>query len=71
MVALFAVMPRPTHVDGSIGFPNQQATAWDAFSGRPECVNEITEFLQVLDEELRLRSAAMRGADSRFAVHRF
>ncbi|MAF42267.1 MAG: hypothetical protein CL859_10550, partial [Cyanobium sp. ARS6] len=35
------------------------ATVWDAFSGRAECVNEISEFLQMLDDEPRLRSSAM------------
>ena len=32
---------------------------WDAFSGRTECVNEISEFLQMLDNEARLLSSAM------------
>ena len=50
------------------GFPNDpapsssatpSATVWDAFSGRAECVNEISEFLQMLDDEPRLRSSAM------------
>ena len=55
--------------DGGIsGFPNDpapslpatpSATVWDAFSGRAECVNEISEFLQMLDDEPRLRSSAM------------
>ena len=55
--------------DGGIsGFPNDpapsslatpSATVWDAFSGRAECVNEISEFLQMFDDERRLRSSAM------------
>ena len=49
--------------DGGIsGFPFEltpSATVWDAFSGRPECSNETSDFLQALDEEPRLRSAAM------------
>lgn len=55
--------------DGGIsGFPNDpapsspatpSATVWDAFSGRAECVNEISDFLQMLDDEPRLRSSAM------------
>ena len=32
---------------------------WDAFSGRPECTNEASDFLQALDDEPRLRSTAM------------
>ena len=49
---------------GGTGFPHD-ATAWDAFSGRNQCVNEITEFLQMLDDEPRLRSAAMLRSLSR------
>ena len=43
-------------------FPNESmpsATVWDAFSGRPVCSNDTTDFLQQLDDEPRLRSAAM------------
>ena len=29
--------------DGGIGFP--LASAWDAFSGRPDCSNDISDFL--------------------------
>ncbi|WP_413745854.1 hypothetical protein [Synechococcus sp. MIT S9507] len=50
--------------DGGIGFSND-ATAWDAFSGRNQCVNEITNLLQTLDEEPRLRSSAMLRSLSR------
>ena len=35
------------------------ATVWDAFAGRPDCANDITDFLQQLDTKPRLRSAAM------------
>ena len=49
---------------GGTGFPND-ATAWDAFSGRNQCVNEITELLETIDEEPRLRSAAMLRSLSR------
>ena len=49
--------------DGGIsGFPLEPtptATVWDAFSGRPECSNDTTDFLEQLDAEPRLRSAAM------------
>ena len=44
------------------GFTNdaiRTATVWDAFSGRPECINDSSDFLHELDEEPRLRSAAM------------
>ena len=45
--------------DGGIsGFPLRQAMAWDAFSGKPECVNDISEFLEELDDNPRLRSSA-------------
>ena len=49
---------------GGTGFPND-ATAWDAFSGRNQCVNEISDLLQTLDEEPRLRSSAMLRSLSR------
>ena len=49
---------------GGTGFLND-ATAWDAFSGRNQCVNEITELLETIDEEPRLRSAAMLRSLSR------
>ena len=49
--------------DGGIsGFPLEltpSATVWDAFSGRPECSNETSDFLQELDDEPRLRSTAI------------
>lgn len=45
--------------DGGIGFSLEKGSAWDAFSGRPECVNAISAFLEQLDDEPRLRSAAM------------
>ena len=48
-----------SHADGGIGFSNQQSTVWDAFSGRPDCSNDTTDFLEQLDAEPRLRSAAM------------
>ena len=45
--------------DGGISsFPLRQAMAWDAFSGKPECVNDISEFLEELDDNPRLRSSA-------------
>ena len=45
---------------GGDGFTNAEiATVWDAFSGHPECINPSSEFLERLDEEPRLRSAAM------------
>ena len=50
--------------DGGIGFSND-ATVWDAFSGRNQCVNEISDLLQTLDEEPRLRSSAMLRSLSR------
>ena len=45
--------------DGGVsGFPLRNGMAWDAFSGKPECVNDISEFLEELDENPRLRSSA-------------
>ena len=53
-------MGAPSTAIGGGGFTNNEtATAWDAFSGRPECINPSSEFLEQLDEEPRLRSAAM------------
>ena len=51
--------PVESAADGGIsGFPLRQAMAWDAFSGKPECVNDISEFLEELDDNPRLRSSA-------------
>ena len=44
---------------GCCGFTHQQSTVWDAFAGRPDCANDTTDFLQQLEIEPRLRSAAM------------
>ena len=55
-------MGAPSNAIGGGGFTNdaiRTATVWDAFSGRPECINPSSEFLEQLDEEPRLRSAAM------------
>ena len=55
-------MGAPSNAIGGDGFTNDSiatATVWDAFSGRPECINPSSEFLEQLDEEPRLRSAAM------------
>ena len=54
-------MGAPSDAIGGDGFTNHEATAtvWDAFSGHPECINPSSEFLEQLDEEPRLRSAAM------------
>ena len=54
-------MGAPSTAIGSGGFTNHEATAtvWDAFSGHPECINPSSEFLEQLDEEPRLRSAAI------------
>ena len=57
------------HADGGIGFPLEPAplsTVWDAFSGRPDCSNDTTDFLEQLDAEPRLRSAAMLRSIGRF-----
>ena len=44
--------------DGGIsGFINH-ATIWDAFAGRPDCLNDTSEFLTELDDNPRLRSSA-------------
>ena len=45
-------------VGGVSGFSLRHAMAWDAFSGKPECVNDISEFLEELDDNPRLRSSA-------------
>ena len=34
------------------------ATVWDSFSGKPECINDVADFLTELDEKPRLRSSA-------------
>ena len=34
------------------------STVWDSFSGKPECMNDVSEFLTELDENPRLRSSA-------------
>ena len=48
-----------TASDGGIsGFSLRRAMAWDAFNGKPECVNDISEFLEELDDNPRLRSSA-------------
>ena len=53
-------MGAPSTAIGGGGFTNHEtASVWDAFSGRPECINPSSEFLEQLDEEPRLRSAAM------------
>ena len=53
-------MGAPSTASGGDGFTNHEtASVWDAFSGRPECINPSSEFLEQLDEEPRLRSAAM------------
>ena len=54
-------MGAPSTAIGGGGFTNHEtASVWDAFSGHPECINPSSEFLEQLDEEPRLRSAAMR-----------
>ena len=35
-----------------------KGTIWDAFAGRPECLNDTSEFLAELDDNPRLRSSA-------------
>jgi hypothetical protein len=57
----------PSTAIGGDGFTNHDATAtvWDVFSGRPECINPSSEFFEQLDEEPRLRSAAMLRSLSR------
>ena len=53
-------MGAPSTAIGGDGFTNHEtASVWDAFSGHPECINPSSEFLEQLDEEPRLRSAAM------------
>ncbi|MDA9661455.1 hypothetical protein N9T35_00600, partial [bacterium] len=53
-------MGAPSTAIGGGGFTNDEtASVWYAFSGRPECINPSSEFLEQLDEEPRLRSAAM------------
>ena len=34
------------------------STVWDSFSGKPDCINEVSDFLTELDENPRLRSSA-------------
>ena len=34
------------------------STVWDSFSGKPECINEVSDFLVELDDNPRLRSSA-------------
>ena len=45
-------------VGGCSGFTNDHGTAWDAFSGRPDCANDISDFLIEIDENPRLRASA-------------
>ena len=53
-------MGAPSNAIGGDGFTNHEtASVWDAFSGHPECINPSSEFLEQLDQEPRLRSAAM------------
>ena len=53
-------MGAPSTAIGGDGFTNHEtASVWGAFSGRPECSNDSSDFLHELDEEPRLRSAAM------------
>ena len=42
---------------GGSGFPNE-GTIWDVFSGRPDCLSDISDFLNELDESPRLRASA-------------
>ena len=35
-----------------------KGTVWDAFAGRPDCLNDTSEFLTELDDNPRLRSSA-------------
>ena len=42
---------------GTSGFINH-ATIWDAFAGRPDCLNDTSDFLAELDDNPRLRSSA-------------
>ena len=45
--------------DGGIsGFTNRVATAWDVLAGRPECVTDLQDFLNDLNESPDLRAAA-------------
>ena len=43
---------------GGSGFSIQGGMALDAFSGRPDCISDISEFLTELDENPRLRASA-------------
>ena len=37
---------------------NHSSTVWDSFSGKPEFIKEVSEFLTELDDNPRLRSSA-------------
>lgn len=48
----------PAAAGGCSGFTTDQSTAWDAFSGMADYINDISEFLTQIDENPRLRSSA-------------
>ena len=37
---------------------NHSSTVWDSFSGKPEFIKEVSDFLTELDDNPRLRSSA-------------
>ena len=43
---------------GTSGFPNRVANAWDVLAGRPECLTDLQDFLNDLNESPDLRAAA-------------
>ena len=49
---------RPTIPPLGQRFSIQGGMALDAFSGRPDCISDISEFLTELDENPRLRASA-------------
>lgn len=46
-----------------------QGTVWDAFSGQPESISDIADFLTELDENPRLRASANLRTLSRVREH--
>ena len=54
---------------GSACFNHQVATVWDVFSGQPQIVSDIGDFLKELDGDPRLRSSANLRTMSRVREH--
>ena len=54
---------------GGSGFSIQGGIAWNSFSGRPDCISDISEFLTELDDNPRLRASANLRTMSQVREH--